>query len=387
MKVTLTSMITTDLVKAVKAKSYDLAILKTTFFGGELTGIDPTAVYEMFNSKGGNNYFGYSAMDNDLDAIEVSLTPSDRIDAVRVAMYGLAEELPINVLYYMKSYNAYRSATIDGIGITGWIDSSLVGVWSKESLLSVHLDSRGKLNVAASAPDTVGSGQSGEISVMLTDAFSTSVADGTVALSVVSGGGSIAPASGKTDQAGKFKATYTAASVMSATDVVISITASASLADDGATLVKFTIVPPPPVAPVVSLSASPTKVIADGSTTITITVKTAGKPLAGAYVTLSAEKGLTLNTTSGTTDAAGTLTVTATGNADVYNTRAKVTAIVYKAGFLQASSETTIALEPKADTESKPINVPGFTTMITLASIGLAFVLFTALAATRRRRK
>jgi hypothetical protein len=81
------------------------------------------------------------------------------------------------------------------------------------------------------------------------------------------------------------------------------------------------------------------------------------------------------------------VTVTAKGDADMYNTRAKVTAIVYKPGYLQVQGETSITLQPKADTESKPINVPGFEATIALASMGLAFVLFTALAMTRRRRK
>jgi len=249
-----------------------------------------------------------------------------------------------------------------------------------------HLDSRGKLNIGTSLPTAISSGGTGDITITLTDGFAIPVAGGDVTFTIVSGGGDIA-ASGKTDANGKLTVTYTAPSVTSATDIVISVAATASLADDGATIIMLSVIPPPLISPVVLLESSSSKIKSEESTTISINVTAAGKPLAGAYVTLVAEKGLTLNTTSGTTDSNGKMTVTATGNADVYNTRAKVTAIVYKPGYLQASSETTIQIDPKSDTASTPINVPGFETAMAIASIGLAFVLFTAMAMATRRRK
>lgn len=386
MKATLKQIPTAQLVSDVKSKSYDIAILKSSFFGTNFTGLDPTFVYELLHSKGSKNYFGYQDMDGDLDAMEATMVKSDRMDATKKVLYGVAENLPINVLYYLKSLNAYRTKTSTDKAILGLIDSAIVGIWSKESLIYAHVDSRGKLNIGASIPSSVSSGQSGDITITLTDGFAVQVAGGNVAFTIVSGGGTI-PASGQTDANGKLTVQYKAPSVTSTTDVVISVTASAPLAEDGATIIKISVVPPPLVTPVVLLESTSSKIKSGDSTPITITVTASQKPLAGAYVTLVAEKGLSLNATSGTTDSSGKMTVTATGNADMYNTRAKVTAIVYKPGYLQASSETTIQIDPKTDTESKPINVPGFETAMAIASIGLAFVLFTAMAMATRRRK
>ena len=377
MKVTLERIPTSDLVVKIRNMSYDIAILKSSFFGTDFTGIDPTFVYDLFHSKGEKNYFGYKDLDSDLDDMENLLIPSERMEKVKNVVYHVAENLPINVLYYLKSLNAYRIKTSEGKAILGLIDSPLVGVWSKESLISAHLESRGKLSIAVSPPESVSSGGSGDITVVLTDAYATPVEDGDITFTILSGGGSI-PSSGKTDANGKVTVTYTAPEVLVPTDVAILVEGSALLAEDASTIIRMTITPPPLTMPRVLVEAASSTIKSGESTTITITVNDSVKniPVEGAWVTLVAEKGVILNTTSGVTDSAGKMTVTVTGNSDTWKTSAKITAIVSKAGYLQASGETTIQVEANSNTGSQVINVPGFELLTTIAAIGLASLLF-----------
>lgn len=386
MKATLTPLTVSALVAEVESGNYDIAVLKSSYFGDHFTGVDPAFVYEMLHSQGTNNHFGFSAMDSTLDKMENEIRPDIRKDHARTVAVDVAETLPINVLYYMKSINAYRLWNSAGKAIQGWVESQLTGVWNKVSLSSVHLEGRGQLQASISAPGSVKSGSQTQITVTLTDAKSAIVQGGTVSVAVTSGGGSLDPTSGTTDAGGKFQSTYTAPSVSAPTDVVISVSASAPFADDTSSQVTLTVSPGQTPIPLVTVSASPSSISSEDATQITVKVMAGTTALAGASVSLSASKGLTLASSSGTTDANGEAKFTATGDADT-EVNAKVTATVSKPGYLTVTGSTSVKVKPTADTQSTPINVPGFTVLLSLTGMGISALLVAVMVAMNRRRR
>ena len=172
--------------------------------------------------------------------------------------------------------------------------------------------SAGKSSVTASPTTVTADGTStSTITVTLEDANNNPVSGKTVTLAQGSGHSTISPASGTTNASGiatfSVKNTKAEAVTYTATDTTDSVTVSQ------AATVTFTA--GAVSATVSAVSASPTSVVADGTTTSTITVTLLdanSNPVSGKSVTLAQGTGhSTISPASGTTNASGIATFTA----------------------------------------------------------------------------
>ncbi len=213
--------------------------------------------------------------------------------------------------------------------------------------------------VAASPTSVVADGSTtSTITVTLKDAGGNPVSGKTVTLAKTSGPGTptISPASGASNASGvvtfTVKSTTAGADVFTATDTTdtIAITATATVTFTAGAVSASTS----------TVAASPTSVVADGSTTstITVTLKDAGgNPVSGKTVTLAKTSGPgtpTISPASGASNASGVVTFTVkstTAGADVFTATdttdtIAITAtatVTFTTGAVSASTSTVAA--------------------------------------------
>ncbi len=213
--------------------------------------------------------------------------------------------------------------------------------------------------VTASPTSVVADGSTtSTITVILLDAYSNPVSGKTVTLVKTSGGGSptISAASGTSSASGvvtfTVKSTTAATDIFTATDssdaVTLTQTASVTFTAGAVTAAQSTV------------TASPTSVVADGSTTSTITVTLLdaySNPVSGKTVTLAKTSGSgspTISAASGTSSASGVVTFTVkstTAATDVFTatdstdslTLAQTASVTFTVGAVSAAQSTVTA--------------------------------------------
>jgi len=228
------------------------------------------------------------------------------------------------------------------------------------------------------------SGESTNVIVGFADANGVSVESASVTLS---GYGVFTPATGATDQDGRFQSTFAAPSVVVTQDAMITadVTKPGYDAASGTVAITVRVLPQ---RLFVSLERSRAVLEAGQSTAVTVTVlDSASNPLAGATVALDlipAAVGGTLSATSGTTAANGTFTASLTASVGA-DTTFRITASASSTGYESASASTSVLAKQRGGPPSPVGSIPGLDTVLMVIVVAAAAFVF-ARWQTRRRK-
>jgi hypothetical protein len=178
------------------------------------------------------------------------------------------------------------------------------------------------------------------VTVHVTDGSSSIENAGVTVFSVK--GGSFAPSSGLTNTTGHFVSIFTTPDIGDITNVRIVARASLSGHVEGSGYEYLEVLP----FLAVQVNPSSSTVKSEGSTPITINVRSNDQPVANAYVAVSSDNG-NLSSTTGMTDSNGAFLLVFTAPMTTQSLTATVMASARKEGYVDGTGNALIAIGPK----------------------------------------
>ena len=207
-------------------------------------------------------------------------------------------------LYTVETANVAAASLADSISASGGSDQLTVVVSAGATSASVA-------TAVASPASVVANGSTAStVTVMLKDANGNAVQGHTVTLTAGSGSSQVSSASGSSTSGGVVTFTVTDTTAQAVTYTAQDTTSNVTLAQQP----TVTFIAGPTSASVATAVASPASVVANGSTTVTVTLKDAnGNAVQGHTVTLTAGSGSSqIGAASGTSTSSGIVTFTIT---------------------------------------------------------------------------
>lgn len=156
-------------------------------------------------------------------------------------------------------------------------------------------------------------------------------------------GGSFSQQSGLTNSSGFFTTTFTAPDVVDVTNVRIIAKASMQGYADDSSFDYLEVIPPLSV----DVAATPSTVISEDPSTITVRVTWSGMPIQGATVNVSSNAGGTFAETEKLTDSTGGATFTFSTPPVSNETHVTIVVHASKAGYMDGEGQTVLLVIPK----------------------------------------
>lgn len=371
LRVNLVSVPSADLPARMLAGDFDI------FFASIPSELDPGFLRDQFATGGAVNYVGVSdsALDENLTAADAALD----FGARQAAVFN-AQEWIMSAGYYVPifHFNAVE-ATARG-AFDGWV-GAVGGINNFWSYMNVHKPLLGALSATLSVvPNSMKSGETATVIADIVDQDGFAVSGAAVALSM----DGAAVDTGTTDATGRATFDLTAPAVSGATDVQLSIVASA-IGYASTTASTTATVHPDVAALSVSVSADKLTMVSGDSATITVTVTAGGAAVSGAAVVLEIQGfGGSLDHASGTTDSSGHFTSTFTGNVGP-RSQFRIVATASADGYTSGTQSTTVVVEQNiGSVEARTIPGLDLWTMI-IVIVVVAVIAVLAVWAARRR--
>ena len=343
--------------------------------------LDPSYLND-FVTGNANNFMHYSNANFDA-VMEKANTVMDlamKQQYIKQAQGVLYEDTAVVVLTYLNGLQLYDGTKYDGYY------NMINGINNKFSLLEVYHVIVGSLDMAITSPDSSDSGDS--VTITVTVANETSNIEGAKVELTVSAG-TLSQEEVITGASGTAEVTLTLPTVDELTDVTI--TAKAYKAGYIHTEKSATITVHPLPLPELSVSIEKPQggiynVGSENSTTITVTVTSAGEPVANATVEAILDPSITganISLSSPTTNSNGQVTVTFTAPKTSTDISYTLTAIAHKDGYMSSSGQgrdSSVQIYVKGAAPENPTaktdQVPGFEAITALAAISLAGAAF-----------
>jgi len=331
--ITQESLPTSDIQSHVDANNFSLALLPQEI------SLDPAYISEIYNALNNNGYTNatVAALLNDAN---LEMDGTARQTLVRHIQGLITEEVPLDVIYYLKKVQVYKDDTFKG-----W-NAMLGGVGNFWTFTSLKADVLGDLSISIT-PSTVSldAGDSTTLNIMVSNA--DGAFDGaTVVLSTSAG--TLSETEVVTGSDGTATVTITApTSVSGAMDINIHGKAIAFRynpveADAAITVHEMT----PSLA--VTMTTSSALLNSGDSTNVVVTVTSAGTAVSGATVsfTVTPSAGGTMANATGITDATGKVTTTFSADVTV-DTTYTITASASMDGYSPASYSRQVIVQPQ----------------------------------------
>jgi hypothetical protein len=193
-------------------------------------------------------------------------------------------------------------------------------------------------------PSAIMSEEKTALTVYVTDASGEPVAGANLTLS--SSNGTLSANSGATDSNGSATFTLTAPQTLSQLNVTVTATANKPQYADGQGQV---IVSVEPLRLALEVTSSPDVILSEGTATINARVTFNSNPVANATVTMTSNVGGNFSTPTQLTDLTGTssFAFTAPQTSLSEGINVTVTATATKSGYVDATSQTVVAIRPK----------------------------------------
>ncbi|MCG2827483.1 MAG: right-handed parallel beta-helix repeat-containing protein [Thermoplasmatales archaeon] len=224
------------------------------------------------------------------------------------------------------------------------------GTWSTEVNGTLVINSTPlSLTVTVNAnPTTLNSGETSTITVTVTDG--TNPVSGATVNLASNNGGSFTSVTDNDN--GTYTATFTTPTVTTQTICRITAEVTKTGYDSGSGYVDVTVNPVIQPTLTVTVSANPTTVSSDETSTITITVTDGTNPIAGTIVSLQSDNG---GSFSSVTDNGGTYTATFTAPTVSSQTVCGVTANATKTGYTSGSNYVNVTVNPVGVENHAPV--------------------------------
>ncbi len=331
--ITQESLSTSDIQSHVDDNNFSLALLPQEI------SLDPAYISEIYNALNNNGYTNatVAALLNDANS---EMDGTARQTLVRHIQGLITEEVPLDVIYYLKKVQVYKDDTFKG-----W-NAMLGGVGNFWTFTSLKADVLGDLSISIT-PSTVSldAGDSTTLNIMVSNA--DGAFDGaTVVLSTSAG--TLSETEVVTGSDGTATVTITApTSVSGAMDINIHGKAVAFRynpveADAAITVHEMT----PSLA--VTMTTSSALLNSGDSTDVVVTVTSAGTAVFGATVsfTVTPSAGGMMANATGITDATGKVTTTFSADVTV-DTTYTITASASMDGYSPASYSRQVIVQPQ----------------------------------------
>ncbi len=371
LRVSLVSVPSADLPARLLAGTYDV------FFESIPSALDPAFLRAQFATGGAMNYAGISdaTLDGYLDAADAALALADRQAAVFDAQEWIMAQGFYVPLFHFNAIEATARGTFDGwVAMPGGINN----VWS---YLNVHKPMFGSLSAVLSvAPSSIKSGETATVFADVVDQDGFAVSGATVVLSA--DGASAGTAT--TDGNGRATFSFEGPAVSGPTDVQLSVLVT-RIGYAAATASTAATVHPDVQTLNVAVASDSLTIDSGGSAQITVTVTSGGQPVSGVAIVLAVQGyGGTLSKVSGTTDSAGHVYSTFTGNVGP-RSQFRIVATATADGYTSAQGSTTLVVDQNiGSVEAR--SIPGLDLWTMVIAI-VAVVVIVALAVWMARRR
>jgi hypothetical protein len=197
-------------------------------------------------------------------------------------------------------------------------------------------------------------------------------------------GGSFTPASGYTNAAGDFSATFTSPSVTQQTNVKITVTASKNGFADGSDYKDLEVLPPGAPSLAVQVTVSPSSIIPLETSNVTVRVTYNSNPVENAAVRISSSEG-NLTAQTGSTDADGYFKSSLIAPQATTELNISITATATKSGYLDGTGQAQLVVNPEV-VGPGPSGSGSILTTILLVLIPVVVVAVAAVLIIRKRR-